>query len=205
MEWGLLLGMPKMGALLERWRLDEAEVRRRMYRAPTPRERQRWSASGGWLLTQGWTATAVAQALGRDAHTIGEWARAFAEGGPKALVLNRVVVPPPRMILEWSSSAAHPRGAMRSRASSWSRALTMSCLTSTRDFNQVRRMDGQTGGLALVGQRCYQLCYCGQRQIEELVLRVDFGFWDGHGGPRVMIFATGLPASVANRLRSLQC
>ena len=29
-----------MGALLERWRIDEAEARRRMYRAPTPRERE---------------------------------------------------------------------------------------------------------------------------------------------------------------------
>ena len=32
-EWGLLLGMMEMGSLLERWRLDEAEVRRRMCRA----------------------------------------------------------------------------------------------------------------------------------------------------------------------------
>ena len=32
--WGLLLGMDEMGALLERWRIDEAEARRRMYRAP---------------------------------------------------------------------------------------------------------------------------------------------------------------------------
>ena len=37
--WGLLLGMDEMGALLERWWIDEAEARRRMYRAPTPRER----------------------------------------------------------------------------------------------------------------------------------------------------------------------
>ena len=50
-EWGLLLGMMEMGALLERWRMDEAEVRRRMYRAPTPRERERWHAL--WLLAQG--------------------------------------------------------------------------------------------------------------------------------------------------------
>ena len=67
--------------------MDEAEVRRRMYRAPTPRERERWHAV--WLLVQGWTAGAVAQALERDAHTIGQWAQAFAEGGPKALVFER--------------------------------------------------------------------------------------------------------------------
>ena len=46
----MLLGMPEMGALLERWRMDEAEVRRRMYQAPTPRERERWHAV--WLLAQ---------------------------------------------------------------------------------------------------------------------------------------------------------
>ncbi len=63
--------------------MDEAEVRRRMYRAPTPRERERWHAL--WLLARGWTAAAVARALERDAHTIGQWAEAFSEGGPRAL------------------------------------------------------------------------------------------------------------------------
>ena len=29
--------MPEMGVLLERWRMNEAEVRRRMYQASTPR------------------------------------------------------------------------------------------------------------------------------------------------------------------------
>ena len=81
--WGLLVGMEEMGALLERWRIDEAEARRRMYRAPTPRERERWHVL--WLLAQGWTAAAVARALDRDAHTIGQWTTAFAEGGPRAL------------------------------------------------------------------------------------------------------------------------
>ena len=81
-----MVSMPEMGALLERWCMDGAEVRRRMYRAPTPRERERWHAV--WLLAQGWTAAAVAQALERDAHTIGQWAWAFAEGGPKALVID---------------------------------------------------------------------------------------------------------------------
>ena len=36
--------MEGMGAVLERWDMDEVEVRRRMYRAPTPRERERWHA-----------------------------------------------------------------------------------------------------------------------------------------------------------------
>ena len=67
--------MEEMGALLVRWRMDDVEVRRRMYRAPTPRERERWHSV--WLLTQGWTAV-VGRALERDAHTIGQWVRAFA-------------------------------------------------------------------------------------------------------------------------------
>ena len=79
--------MQEMGALLERWRMDEAEVRRRMYRAPTPGERERWHAV--WLLTQGLTAAAVGRGQGRDAHTLGQWAKAFAEGGPKALVFEQ--------------------------------------------------------------------------------------------------------------------
>ena len=79
----MLLGTREMRTLLERWRLDEDEVRRRIYRGRTPRERERWHAVR--LLTQGWTAAAVAEALGRDAHTIGQWAKAFAEEGPAAL------------------------------------------------------------------------------------------------------------------------
>ena len=67
-EWGLLLGMMEMESLLERWQMDEGEVRRRTYRAPTPRELEKWHAL--WLLAQGWTAAAVARALDRDAHTI---------------------------------------------------------------------------------------------------------------------------------------
>ena len=83
LEWRLLLGMPKMGALMEWWRLDESGVRRADVLRPTPRERE--SGHAVWLLVRGWTAGAVVQALERDVHTIGQWARAFAEGGPKAL------------------------------------------------------------------------------------------------------------------------
>ena len=96
---GVAVGMEEIGALLERWRMDEAEVRRRMYRASTPRERERWHAV--WLLAQGWPAAAVAQALERDAHTIGQWARTFAEGGPKALVFEQSGGSPPR----WTCSS----------------------------------------------------------------------------------------------------
>ena len=86
--------MLEMTALLERWQLDEAEVRRRIYRGQTPRDHERWHAL--WRLTRGWTA-AVAEALGRDAHTIDRWAAVFAEGGPEALVFEQTggFAPPP--------------------------------------------------------------------------------------------------------------
>ena len=73
--------------MLEQWRMDDAEVRRRMYRAAAPQERERWH--GVWLLAQGWTAAAVGRALERDAHTIGQWVKAFAEGGPRGLVFEQ--------------------------------------------------------------------------------------------------------------------
>ena len=51
---------------LEPWEMDAKALRRRMILAPTPRERERWYAV--WLLAQGWTAAATAEALER-AHT----------------------------------------------------------------------------------------------------------------------------------------
>ena len=56
-------------------------MHRRLILAPTPRERERWHAI--WLLAQGWTASAIAEALEGDSHTIGRWAAAFGEGGPR--------------------------------------------------------------------------------------------------------------------------
>ena len=79
--------MTEMCGLLEQWRLDEAVVLRRMYRTPTSRERERWH--GVWLQARGWTAAAVGRALERDAHTTGQWVKAFAEGGPKELVFEQ--------------------------------------------------------------------------------------------------------------------
>ena len=46
---------------LKRWHLDAHQVRERMYRALTPRERGRWHAL--WLLARGWSAAEVADAL----------------------------------------------------------------------------------------------------------------------------------------------
>jgi transposase len=79
--------------LLEGWQLDVKQVRDQVYRAPTPRERERWHAL--WLLTQGWSAAQVAEALGRDAHTIGEWAEHFGQEGPAGLAFEQSGGSPP--------------------------------------------------------------------------------------------------------------
>ena len=97
----VVLGMRDIVQLLERWQLDVSDVRERMYRAPTPRERERWH--GLWLLAQGWTASAVAEALGRESHTIGAWAAAFSDHGPAALAFEQSGGSPPP-----STGAARP-------------------------------------------------------------------------------------------------
>ena len=87
------MGERDMLQFLERWNMDVPGVRRRMILAPVHRERERWYAL--WLLTQGWTAQATAEALERDPHTIGRWASAFGEGGPAALIFEQTDGPPP--------------------------------------------------------------------------------------------------------------
>ena len=134
--------MQEMGTLLERWRLDEAEVRRRMYRAPTPRER--WHAV--WLLAQGWTAAAVAQALERDAHTIGQWASAFAEGGPKALVFEQSGGSPPRWT--WGGWQAELKRAVQGSPSQGGIDL------SNWNWKVVRRFVEERFGLTLSRSSC---------------------------------------------------
>ena len=86
--------------MLGQWELDVSGVRERMYRAPTPRERERWHAM--WLLARGWSATQVADALERDAHTIGNWVKDFRQKGPAGLAFEQTGGPPP-------SSARHSR------------------------------------------------------------------------------------------------
>ena len=85
--------MADIAAVLTRWELDVRQVRERMYRAPTPRERERWHAL--WLLAQGWAANRVADLLERDAHTIGNWLTAVDRDGPAALAFEQTGGPPP--------------------------------------------------------------------------------------------------------------
>ena len=85
--------MSKVSDLLEQWDLDMRAVRERMYRAPTPRERERWHAL--WLLSQDWSAVRVAEALERDAHTIGDWVAHFERAGPAGMAFEQTGGSPP--------------------------------------------------------------------------------------------------------------
>ena len=63
------MGVRDIERSLEQWEMNAKDLHRRMILEPTPRERERWHAI--WLLAQGWTASATAEALDRDPHTIG--------------------------------------------------------------------------------------------------------------------------------------
>jgi Homeodomain-like domain len=80
-------------AVLAQWQLTPAQLRDRLYGAPTPRERERWHAL--WLLSQGWSAVAVARAFERDPHTIGAWLDDMRQHGPTALAFEHTGGPPP--------------------------------------------------------------------------------------------------------------
>ena len=88
------MGVREMERFLEQWQLDARDLRWRMIRSPTPRERERWYALL-LLLAQGWTGSAVAEALERDPHTIGRWLSDFGEGGPTALIFEQSGGSPP--------------------------------------------------------------------------------------------------------------
>ena len=57
------MGVREMERFLEQWQMDARDLRRRMIRSPTSRERERWYAL--LLLAQGWTGSATAEALER--------------------------------------------------------------------------------------------------------------------------------------------
>ena len=94
--------MDEMRDVLKRWKLDLSAVRQRVYRARTPRERERWHAV--WLVARGWSPARVADALERDAHTIGEWLAVFRERGPAGLTFEQTGGSPPP-----STSGNRPR------------------------------------------------------------------------------------------------
>ena len=85
--------MNDMLVMLGHWQMDVKAVRERMYGAPTSRERERWHAV--WLITHGWSAAQVAEALERDAHTIGDWVEDLRQRGPAALAFERTGGSPP--------------------------------------------------------------------------------------------------------------
>ena len=85
--------MKELQDALQGWALDVGQVREHLYRAATPRERERWHAL--WLALQGWSAAQVAAALERDPHTIGDWLAAFCRDGPAALAFVQTGGSPP--------------------------------------------------------------------------------------------------------------
>ena len=85
--------MDEVLAVLKHWGWDTGAVRQQVYRAPTPRERERWHAL--WLLAGGWSAAQVAEALERDPHTIGEWLATLRQAGPAGLAFEHTGGSPP--------------------------------------------------------------------------------------------------------------
>ena len=79
--------MNDLQLVLGRWKLDANAVRERMYRAPTPRERERWHAV--WLVARGWSVGQVAGALERDARTVSDWLEDLRQRGPEALAFEQ--------------------------------------------------------------------------------------------------------------------
>ena len=89
--------MSELQADFARWELDGRAVRQRMYGAPTARERERWhdgrAPRVGGLLDLGWTHVRVAEALERDAHTVGAWLADFRRVGPGSIAFEQSGTP----------------------------------------------------------------------------------------------------------------
>jgi hypothetical protein len=85
--------MNDMLEMLGRWQLDVKQVRERVYRAATPRERERWHAI--WLLARDWSVEEVAEALERDVRTIADWRADFAQQGPAGMSFEQSGGSPP--------------------------------------------------------------------------------------------------------------
>lgn len=92
------MGVRDMDRILQQWEMDARGLHRRLIMAPTPgtlrqAQEERWHAL--LLVAQGWAASATAEALERDPHTIGRWVSAFGEGGPAALIFEQTGGSPP--------------------------------------------------------------------------------------------------------------
>jgi transposase len=85
--------MKVMMDMLGRWQLEVKQVRERVYRAATPRERERWHAI--WLLARSWSVEEVAEALERDVRTIAEWRADFEQQGPAGMSFEQSGGSPP--------------------------------------------------------------------------------------------------------------
>jgi transposase len=94
--------MDDMREALKHWKMGLGAVREQVYRAPTPRERERWHAL--WLVAGGWSAAQAAEALDRDPHTIGEWLANFRQAGPAGLTFEQTGGSPPP-----SAASSKPR------------------------------------------------------------------------------------------------
>ena len=88
--------MHDIPSLLKKWNVDLDLLRRQMYRAPTPRERERWHAL--WLAAQGLSYARIALILDRNPHTIGDWLALFRQHGPAGLAFEQTGGSPPSLI-----------------------------------------------------------------------------------------------------------
>jgi transposase len=80
-------------AILRAWDLDLGQIREQMYNAAKPRERERWHAL--WLFGYGWSQAEIAEALGREAHTIRVWLEAYRTRGPAGFAFEAAGGSPP--------------------------------------------------------------------------------------------------------------
>ena len=132
--------MKEIVQLMEEWQLNVGDLRERMYRAPTPRERERWH--GLWLLAQGWSAIQVAEALDREPHTIGNWLANFRRGGAQGLVFEQTGGSPP--VLNWDqqnqlkSAVQNPPGEAGVELSNWNWKVVRQFLKQSFDLGLSR-------------------------------------------------------------------
>ncbi len=87
------LQMNDMLMALGRWQMNPKQVREQVYRAPTPRERERWHAI--WLVASDWTVEQVARALELDERTIADWSADFKQRGPAGMTFEQTGGAPP--------------------------------------------------------------------------------------------------------------